>query len=393
MFKLEKTRPVWVEINLDNLANNIREVRRVTRKETMVTAVVKANGYGHDAVETSKVFLENGADRLAVATLSEAIELRKGGILNTPILILGYTPNSQVEDIIDYNIMATIYTLDQGKAISDEALRKNKISKIHIKLDTGMGRLGLKNNEKSIETIIEISKLPNVEIEGIFTHFARADEKNKEFTKIQFSRFEEIIQKLEKRGINIPIKHVSNSAAIIDLPEYNLDMVRAGIMLYGLYPSKDVNKDNVKLKPAMSLRAKLSYIKNVPENTGLSYGHIYSTDKESKIGTLPIGYADGFTRLLSGNAEGTIKNRRVKIVGRICMDQCMIDLSEIDNVNIGDIVTLFSDGENNTLHIDEVADRLGTINYEIVCMMGKRVPRVFKKGDTIIEIKDYNLYN
>lgn len=393
MFTLEETRPVWAEINLDNLSNNIREVRRVTRKEAKVTAVVKANGYGHDAIEASKVFLENGADRLAVATLSEAIELREGGIVDVPILILGYTPNSQVEELIKYNIISTIYALNQGKVISEAASKKNHIAKVHIKIDTGMGRLGLRSDEESIKTILKIANLPNLEIEGIFTHFARADEKDKDFTRIQFNRFKELTENLQKNGLNIPIKHVSNSAAIIDLPEYNLDMVRAGIMLYGLYPSKEVNKDNVNLKPAMSLRAKLSYIKEVPENIGLSYGHIYMTDKESKIGTLPIGYADGFTRLLSGNVEGTINNKRAKIVGRICMDQCMIDLSDIDNVNVEDTVTLFSNGENNTLHIDEIADRLDTINYEIVCMMGKRVPRVFKKDNTIIKIKDYNLHN
>ncbi|MBS4537429.1 alanine racemase [Clostridium sp. D2Q-11] len=392
MFDLEKTRPVWAEINLENLANNIREVRRVTREESIVTAVVKANGYGHDAVEVSKVFLSNGADRLAVATLSEAIELREGGITEEPILILGYTPNSQAEDLLNYNITSTIYSLNQGKEISKLASIKNQIAKVHIKIDTGMGRLGLRSDDNPIDTIMKISELTNIEIEGIFTHFARADEKNKEFTKIQFNKFKQITDGLEKRGLNIPIKHVSNSAAIIDLPEYNLDMVRAGIMLYGLYPSKEVNKSNVNLKPAMSLKAKLSYLKKVPEKVGLSYGHIYTTDKASKIGTLPIGYADGFTRLLSGKVEGSINNKRAKIVGRICMDQCMIDLSHIDDVDVGDTITLFSNGDNNTVHIDEVAENLGTINYEIVCMVAKRVPRVFVRETNIIKIKDYNLH-
>lgn len=392
MLDLKETRPVWAEINMDNLANNIREVRRITKKESMVTAVVKANGYGHDAVEVSKVFLENGADRLAVATLSEAIELREGGISDVPILILGYTPNTQVEYLFSYNIISTIYSFNQGKVISEVAIKRNIMAKVHIKIDTGMGRLGLRSDGSAVETILKISKLPNIEIEGIFTHFARADEENKDFTQIQYERFKKITDNLAERGLNIPIKHVSNSAAIIDLPEYNLDMVRAGIMLYGLYPSKDVNKKRVNLKPAMSLRAKLSYVKNVPAKVGLSYGHMFTTDKESIIGTLPIGYADGFTRMLSGNVEGSINNKRGKIVGRICMDQCMIDLTNIDDVNVGDTVTLFSDGSNNTVHTDEIADKLGTINYEIVCMVAKRVPRVFVKENEIIKIKDYNLH-
>lgn len=390
MLSLKDTRPVWAEINLDNLANNIREVRRITEKDTLVTAVVKANGYGHDAIEVSKVFLNNGADRLAVATLSEAIQLRKAG-LKAPILILGYTPNYQMKELIKNNIIATIYTLEQAKVLSNIAKELNKKAKLHIKIDTGMSRLGFSYNDSTVDRILKISKLKNLEIEGIFTHFAKADEKNKEFTDVQYKRFEKVTKALKQRGLDIPIKHVSNSAAIIDLPQYNLDMVRAGIMLYGLYPSDDVDKSNVNLKPSMTLKAKLSYIKEVPENTGISYGHIYITNKRTKIGTLPLGYADGFTRLLSTKTKGTIKGKKVPIIGTICMDQCMVDLSELKDVTVDDYVTLFSDGKDNTLHIDDVANVLGTINYEIVCMIGKRVPRVFIKDNNIIKIKDYNL--
>lgn len=393
MLDLKNIRPAWVEINLDNLTHNIKETKKLIKKDTLLTAVVKANGYGHDSVEVSRVFLENGADRLAVATLSEAIELRNGGIKDTPILILGYTPNSQFGELFKYNIIPTLYSYEQSELLSKTALNRNQTFKIHIKIDTGMRRLGFESNEDSIEQILKISQLPNIEIEGIFTHFAKADEKDKDFTKLQFERFNKITNDLENKGLKIPIKHVSNSAAIIDLPEYNLDMVRAGIMLYGLYPSDDVDKKRADLKIAMSLKSKLSHMKIVEKNEGISYGHIYTTDKKTKIGTIPIGYADGFTRILSNNIKLTIKNKKVDLVGRICMDQSMVDLSTIIDANIGDIVTIFSDGQKNTNSIDDIAHKLGTINYEVVCMVAKRVPRVFLKGDNIIKIKDYNLHN
>ncbi|NBI07818.1 alanine racemase [Senegalia massiliensis] len=393
MLDLNNTRPTWVEINLDNLAHNMKEVKNIVKKDTLITAVVKANGYGHDAAEASKTFLKNGADRLAVATLSEAIELRNSGINDTPILILGYTPNSQAEYLLKYNIISTIYSFNQAQLLSRSALEQNKISKIHIKIDTGMRRLGFESNAKSIEEILKISKLPNIEIEGIFTHFACADEENKRFTRLQFTRFKYITDELEKRGLRIPIKHVSNSAAIIDLPEYNLDMVRAGVMLYGLYPSMNVDRKRVDLKSAMSLKTKISYVKCVEKSEGISYGHIYVTNKTAKIGTLPIGYADGFTRILSNDIEVTLKGKKVNVLGRICMDQTMINLSEVMNAEIGDIVTIFSGEEKNTNSIDDIAHKLNTINYEVVCMIAKRVPRVFVKGDNFIKVKDYNLHN
>ena len=391
MLTLDKVRPVWAEVNLDNLAHNMKEVIKNTKEGTLVTAVVKANAYGHGAVESSKVFLENGADRLAVATLSEAIELRLGSI-DVPILILGYTPKSQYEEVLKYNIIQTIYDYESASILSEHATKLGKKAKIHIKIDSGMGRIGYLPENQSIEEIIKISKLPGIEIEGIFTHFAKADEVDKSFTRLQYNRFMDIINKLEEQGLNIPIKHVSNSAAIIDLPEYNLDMVRAGIMLYGLYPSNEVDKDHIKLKPAMTPKTKISNIKTVPKNFGISYGQIFTTEKESKIATIPIGYADGFTRLLTSKGEAFINGKIVPIVGRICMDQCMLDVTEVDKVSIGDEVILFGDGEKG-LHIDDMANKLNTINYEIVCMVGRRVPRVYIKNEEILVIKDYILDN
>ncbi|MTI71501.1 MAG: alanine racemase [Firmicutes bacterium] len=384
------TRPVWAEINLDNLANNIKEVKRITKEGTLVTAVVKADGYGHGALMCAKTFLDNGADRLAVATLSEAIQLREKGI-DEHLLILGYTPTEQAKEVVDYDITQTIYKYEQGKKLSDEAIKQNKDVKVHIKIDSGMSRLGFFPNEKTIDEIIKISKLPNLEIEGIFTHFARADEKNKKATNKQYERFTWVIEKLNEKEVNIPLKHVSNSATIIDINDYNLDMVRAGIMIYGLKPSDEVMYSKVNLKPAMTLKAKIAHIKEVPENTGISYGHKYITDTLTKVGTLPIGYADGYTRLLSNKAKVGVNGQQAPILGNICMDQCMIDLTNVKDVKVGDEVILFGEGKNNSPHTDDIANILGTINYEIVCMVSKRVPRVYVKEGKIVHIKDHIL--
>lgn len=387
---LEDIRPAWAEIDLDNLAHNMREVRRIVREDISVMAVVKANAYGHGSIETSKVFLKNGACYLAVATLGEAIELRRAGI-NAPILILGYIKNSQHHIAVEEDITETIYNMESAKFLSDAAVKLKRKAKVHIKIDSGMGRIGFRPDEKSIEEIVNIAKLPNIEVEGIFTHFAKADELDKTFTIEQYEKFQWIIKELENKGLNIPIKHASNSAAIIDLPEYNLNMVRGGIMLYGLYPSDEVIKEEVKLKPAMTLKAEISNIKVVPKGTGISYGQIFVTERESKIATIPIGYADGFTRLLTSKSEVAIKGQRVPVVGKICMDQSMIDVTDVENVHIGDEVILFGDGSFGSPHIDEVAKTLGTISYEVLCMVGRRVPRVYVKDKEIVKIVDYLL--
>lgn len=389
MNALDEIRPAWAEINLDNLAHNIREVRRLTRKDAMVTAVIKANGYGHGAPEIAKTFLENGADRLAVAVLSEAIELRKSGI-TAPILILGYTQPTLFDKVVEYDIIQTIYNYNDAKALSEVAGKLNKKATIHIKIDSGMGRIGFLPNDDSVEEIIKISKLPNIYVEGMFTHFAKADYKDKSYTKTQFERFSWVAKKLEERGLNIPIKHVSNSAAIIDMPELNLDMVRAGIIIYGLKPSDEVQLDKIDLKPAMALKARISHVKTVPKGTGISYGQIFVTERESKIATIPIGYADGFCRLLTGKAEVSVKGKRAKIVGKICMDQCMIDVTDIEDVKVGDEVVIFGYEEGHP-HVDELAEKLGTINYEVVCMVSRRVPRVYFSNGKIVKVVDYVL--
>ncbi len=383
------TRPVWAEINLDNLAHNIREVRRVTRPESKVTAVIKADGYGHGAAVIGRTLLENGADRFAVATLSEAIQLRKC-YPDTEILVLGYTPAELADRVIEHRLIQTLYSLDTAMAFSDRAVASGTRVKIHIKLDTGMSRIGLQATLETVDAILAISNLPGVDLEGMYTHFATADETDKTFTHQQAAKYQWVIDELAKKDFSFAVKHVSNSAAIIDLPEYNHDMVRAGIMLYGLYPSDDVNLKGVELKEVMTLKARISHVKDLEPGRGVSYGLKYVTETTEKIATLPIGYADGYTRMLTNKSQVLVQGKRVPVVGRICMDQCMINVTGLD-VKPGDIVTLFGGDEPDKIWINEVAAWLGTINYEVVCMIDKRVPRVYTQAGEICQVRDYVL--
>ncbi len=381
-------RPVWAEINLEHLAHNLREVRRLTRKDALVMAVVKADAYGHGAVESSRALLDAGANRLAVAVLNEALQLRQA-FPETDIMVLGYTPAHLYDAVAANGIIQTIYSIAHAKPLSDAAVRNGVNIRVHIKLDTGMHRIGMPANEETIREILEISKLPGLVIEGIFTHFAVADEVDKSYTMKQVEKYNFVVQGLEAGGLSIPIHHVSNSAAIIDLPELNYNMVRAGIMLYGLYPSQDVIKDRVVLKPVMSLKACLSHVKTLESGSGISYGLKYVTQGQEEIATMPLGYADGYTRMLSGKGEVLFKGQLRPLTGRICMDQCMFDVTGLD-AKPGDVAVLFGeDGEGNVLPVVSLADKLGTINYEMVCMIDKRVPRVYVRSGEITAVKDY----
>lgn len=390
MIDINGTRPVWLEVNLDNLIHNYNNIRSIVSDNTMIMAVIKGNGYGHGSVELAKIYKEIGVDRLAVSVITEAVELRKAGI-EGPIQLLSYTPEGQIGLIIDYDIIESIYTYADAEVLSKIAGEKNKSVKIHLKIDTGMGRIGFMPNEASIEEIIRISKLPNIEIEGIFTHFASADELNKDFTKIQYERFKWIVSRLIEIGINIKVKHVSNSAAIMELPEYNLDMVRPGIILYGYYPSEEVDKTLLDLIPAISLKGRISNIKTVAENIGISYGHVYHTSRESRIATVPLGYADGYSRMFTGKSYAYYKGYKVPIVGTICMDQMMIDVTEVENSQVGDEIVFFGPGGNDYPQVEELARILGTISYELLCMMGRRLPRVYLRDNRVVCIKDYLL--
>lgn len=384
---MKNIRPVWAEVDLKAIENNIKEIKRVA-KDKEIIAVVKADAYGHGALDVVPVLLKNGADRLAVAVITEAIELRKAGI-NVPILILGYTPISFADDIINYDIEQTVFDLNYAKELSKAALRLGKKAKIHISLDTGMGRIGFIPNEESINAIEEISKLDGIEITGMFTHFSTADEADKNYTREQFEKYKCTVDQLEKRDINVGIKHVANSATIIDLEEYYYDAIRPGIILYGYYPSNEVNKEKIKIRPALTLKSHVIHLKEVKEGTYISYGRKYVTKGIEKIATLPIGYADGYTRLLSGKVKVIINNKLVPVVGRICMDQCMINVSELDSVKVGDEVILLGETENCKYNADDIAKEIDTISYEILCMIGKRVPRVYKINESIVSTRHY----
>lgn len=383
----DELRPTRVIINVDNLIHNIHFVREKVGEDTLVCAVVKGDAYGHGAVEVSKIFLENGADRLAVSSLDEGTELRNAGI-GAEILILGYTPVSSYEALIHHNITGTVYNIKQAFAANEAGKKLGKKVKLHIKIDTGMGRLGFLANESSIDEIERISKLPFLEIEGLFSHMARADERDKTSAFKQLSVFKAVSEALEKRGVKIPIKHIANSAAICELmPEFKFDMVRAGIILYGCAPSDEVILNKGDILPAMTLKTEISNIKVVKEQTGISYGHKFITDREMTVATIPIGYADGYTRILSSKVYVGINGKRQRQIGNICMDQCMIELTE--DAQIGDEVIIFGIGKEDEPTADDLAKILGTINYEILCMVSRRVPRIYERGGEIVKVLSY----
>jgi alanine racemase len=380
-------RTVWAEVDLDAIAYNVQNIKKITGNKEII-AVVKADGYGHGAIDIVPVLLENGVSKLAVAVITEAIELRKNNI-NASIMILGHTDLTYAEDLVKYDIEQTVYDLEYAKELSKIAQRDNKRAKIHIALDTGMGRIGFIPNEKSLSEVNEIAKLKGIIIEGIFTHFAAADEIDKEYTFMQFSKFKDFNEKLKSIGVDIPMKHCSNSGAIIDLPETYLDAVRAGIILYGYYPSNEVDKERLPLKPALTLKTKVVHIKELEKDNYISYGRTFKTERKSIIATLPIGYADGYSRLLSGKVKVIINGKLAKVVGRICMDQCMIDVTDIPNIKVSDEVILLGQSGDIKFNADDIANILGTINYEVICMLRQRIPRVYFKDGKIVKVRNY----
>jgi len=379
-------RPVWAEINLDCVENNIREIRRVSSSREII-GVIKADAYGHGAVDLAPVLLQNGADSFAVAVLSEAVELRRSGI-DCPIMVLGFTPPNLVDNILRYDIEQTVYSYDFAKELSAMAVKKNKLVRIHIVLDTGMGRIGFTPDNESLDEVDKISHLPNIIIEGIFTHFSTADEENKEFTQKQLSIFNEFYKDLTSRGVKIKKRHAANSAAISDFPESHFEAVRPGIILYGYYPSDYVQKDKIHLKRVLTLKTNIVLIKKVPKGYPISYGRRFYTERDSIIATLPVGYADGYTRLLFNKGKVIINGKYAKVVGSICMDQCMVDITDIPEAKVGDEVILL--GEDGVKYdADDMADDIGTISYEVLTMISKRVPRVYTKDGKVVKIRNY----
>ncbi len=371
----ETLRPVWAEIDLGCIEHNITEIKRRVGN-TPIMGVVKADGYGHGAVEVSRVLLNNGVSSLAVATLSEAIQLRDAGI-GVPIIMLGLTPWYLQKELLDYNITPVVASYSDTRALSSLAAEAGRVADVLIAVETGMGRIGVMPNKEGINEIIGISGLPNIRIKGIFSHFATADEKDKTFSRQQTENFNLFYQNLEAAGIAIKFRTHANSAALMELPEAWFDTVRPGIILYGCYPSEQVDKSIIQLKPAMSLKANIIFLKKVPAGTSISYGRHFVTERESVIATIPLGYADGYPRLLSGKGRILVRGQYAPIVGTICMDQFMVDVTDIPEVKKCDEVVLIGTQGDNTILADEVAEQASTINYEIVSRIGKRVPRLY----------------
>lgn len=383
-----KLNRAWAEIDLDAIAHNTREIKKLTGSKVEMMGVVKADAYGHGVLEVVRTLLDNGVTQLAVSMLDEAIQIRKMGI-DVPILVLNYTDPARADEIIHNRVTQTVFSTDLAQALSIAAVRLGKDVRIHVKVDTGMTRVGFIPGYNAVRNIMEISRLPGIILEGIFTHFASADESDKSYTLMQFERFMNLCTELIRAGIHIPVKHVCNSAGILQYPEMHLDIVRPGIILYGLYPSREV-AGKIDLRPAMTLKANVIFVKDVDKDTYVSYGRTFRTDRKSRIATIPIGYADGYTRLMSNKGRMLVNGEYAPVIGRICMDQCMLDVTDLKHdVHVGDEVVIFGKQNGSCISVDEIADQVGTINYELVCIIGKRIPRVYLKEGKICGVLNY----
>jgi len=372
-------RPTRVEISLDALSHNIQSFRSYIPRSIALMAVIKADAYGHGAVQVAREAISCGVDYLAVAFLDEALELRKAGV-EAPILVLGHTPVAGIALAAEKRITLTIYSDDALDAIGELSPSLPPVT-VHIKIDTGMGRIGLSRLADASAFVDRALSLPGMRVEGLYTHYACADETDKTGTLAQHNRLKAIVDHFAERGITFPYVHAGNSAAAIDTPELTYNMVRLGIGMYGLYPSDEVRKERVTLQPVMSIKTGVVMLKSLPKGEGISYGHRYHTQRDGeRIGTLPVGYADGYSRMLTGKAQALIHGQRVPVVGAICMDQCMIDVSDLEEAALGDEVVILGRQGKEMISAEELAAQLGTINYEIVCMISHRVPRVYTRG-------------
>ncbi len=379
---------LYASIDLGAIAHNVRELRRIANPSAKLMAVVKANGYGHGAKEVALTALENGAEVLGVARLNEAVALREAGF-SGPVQIFGYTPAGQAETLLRYELTQTVFSLEEASRLSQSAVSKGGRIRIHIKVDTGMGRLGMVTDcgeisgsaaglfRNSLEQVEAIVRLPGIEPEGIMTHFASSDSADKTYAEKQFEIFMDFIGRLSKRGIEFPVRHAANSGALIDMPDTHLDLVRPGISIYGFYPSDEVARDKIELKPAMTLKSRVAHVKKVPAGFSISYGQTHKTRAPTAIATVPVGYADGYSRLLSNRGYMLARGQRAPIVGRVCMDLTMLDVGHIPNVSVDDEVVVIGRQGDKSIHADEIAKMLNTINYEIVSSITARVARVY----------------
>ena len=376
---------IQANIDLDAIAYNLDSMRKNLKKDTQIIAVLKADGYGHGAVPLAKeIEAYPYIWGIAVATVEEGMELRSAGI-QKPILILGYTYEEDYDRIVREDFRPTVFKISMAKKLSEAAKRAGKTLKIHIKIDTGMTRIGYRNPETDIPEILEICRLPGLEAEGIFTHFARADETELDPASRQFERFTVFLKGLEAAGVTFPIKHCSNSAGIIRMPEANMDAVRAGVILYGMYPSEEVEKEPVPLKAVMELKSHIAYIKTVEPGVEISYGGTFTTTRSTRVATIPVGYADGYARGLSNKGSVLIHGKRAAILGRVCMDQFMVDVTGIPEARELDEVTLLGKDGEDCITMEELGELSGRFNYEFACCISKRVPRVYYKHGQVRE--------
>jgi len=383
-------RPTWVEISLDALRSNLTRIRDALPSRVQMMAVVKADAYGHGALEITKEAMNCGAVYAGVAFLDEALELRRSGV-TSPILVLGYTPSEGLPLAIEYDITLNVFSDEVLSAIADlrhDEKYSDKRVKIHIKVDTGMGRIGLNDQAEAIAFIERALATPNAEVEGVFTHYATADEADKAYMQEQYRKFSGVVEHFRDQGIEFPYVHAGNSAAAIDAPDMTYNMVRLGIIMYGMYPSAEVEKSRIALTPVLSLKTRIVQLKTLPPGSGISYNLIYHTTGEERIATLPIGYADGYTRLLNKKAEALVGGKRVPVVGTICMDQCMIRVDDAPDAQVDDEVVMIGTQGSERITAEELASKLGTINYEITCMLSHRVPRVYLRNGEVVRVSN-----
>lgn len=386
MESIDKYYRVYAGINLDNIYNNMKALSDNTAEGTQMVAVIKTDGYGFGAVPVAKT-IDELVSAYAVATIDEALNLRRHNITK-PIYILGFIYEHRVKDAILNDVRMSVFSYEMAEFISRTAVELGRKAYIHIKVDTGMSRIGFMADEKAADTVRMISQLENIDIEGIFTHFVASDSADKTMAKEQLKSFNEFVKLLKDRGVEIKLVHCSNSAGIIDMPEANMTEVRAGIALYGMYPSDEVNKEAVHLQTALELKSHVVFVKTLPAGTGISYGSTYVTDRETEVATIPVGYGDGYPRNLSNKGYVLIKGKRCPILGRVCMDQFMVDVTGM-NVREGEVATLIGSDGDECITVEELAELAGTFNYEFVCDLGKRIPRVYYRNGRIVCMKDY----
>lgn len=379
---------IYARINMDNLRFNIMQMKKLVKKDMKILVVIKADAYGHGSVEIAKR-IDDLSDYYGVATIDEAIELRNGGI-EKPILIIGYTNHSDFDKLLAYNITQAVYDVAEAKILSDLALSMGKKAKVHIKVDTGMARIGFQVNAEGIAEATKLKDLPGLEIEGIFTHYAKADEIDKKYAYGQKDKYKYFISALEKNGLSFAIKHIDNSAGTMEMDDDDFDMVRLGIVTYGLYPSEEVDK-HVLIKPVMSLIAHVAHVKMLPAGVGVGYGWTYTTTKETKVATVTVGYADGYPRAQSNIGRVIIRNHYAPIIGRVCMDQIMIDVTDIEDVTLNDEVILIGGTDDKYISVEEIAEPAASFNYELVCNISRRVPRIYNENGVDTAVSNYLL--